>query len=164
MSIEESVILGQIPGTDYQPQYYFWFVLAALVVAVWFLFEAFRHHAVKARVQTLLLTTQRVDALSMLFSGTSVPTISSDSWHSNALLDGLVVQKRHDAFGIQLQLFKQKVLLTTRIFLGQLTQSVHKLRQSTLGTAIHKHAVAMRLPGRSLLVTQARGVITRLVV
>ena len=36
-------------------------------------------------------------------------------------------------------------------------------KRQALGTTIHKHAVAMRLPGRSLLVTHARGVITRLV-
>ncbi|PID99657.1 hypothetical protein CSA80_00100 [Candidatus Saccharibacteria bacterium] len=45
MSIEETVVLGQFPGTDFQPTYIFWFTVAGSIVALWILLELlFRIH------------------------------------------------------------------------------------------------------------------------
>ena len=164
MSIEETIVLGQIPGTDYQPEHTFWFSLASCLFLLWVMYELYvRVHASAGRATAVISNTSPKKHLSSIAYSTlslHTPTISSDYALPVAHRSHLLAWK--NTFGVQLQLFKQKVFTFGRFLGRQFSQAVHKLTQSALFATIKQRMVSVRLPSRTLLVTQATRVVTRL--
>jgi hypothetical protein len=166
MSIEETVVLGQIPGTHYQPSHTFWFGAAAGMVVLWVCYELIHAWFVRKNVRLIPAVELRndiVDHYSYRYAGTRVPTISPDPMGMSLSGNVAVVKHGHNTFGVQLQFFQQKALVLVGRVLRQFTQAVHKTRHTTLGATIEQRVMSVRLPSRAFLIGQARGIITGLV-
>lgn len=162
MSIEETIVLGQVPGTDYQPTYVFWFTLASGVLILWLLYEVYKRVHVNSTAQT---QPHRATVLEHPFIGYGTlslhtPTISNDEPYMPSTDSGF--RRWVNTFRIQLQFLEQKTFLFVRFAVRKFTETVHILAQSALFTTVKQRVVAVRLPSRTLIVTQAKRIVARL--
>jgi hypothetical protein len=164
MSIEETVVLGQIPGTDYQPGHALWFTLASCILLLWVMYELYtRVHSAAHKPSADYTPVSRppvsfVEPYSMLSLDT--PTISSDYFAPTEHSSRFIAWDY--ALGVQLQLFKQKTFIFTSFLRRKLGQTVHELAQSALFATVKQRLVSVRLPSRSFLIAQATWIIARL--
>lgn len=127
MSVEDSIVLGEVPWTDWQPSAGTWFIAAAMVLAVWVLLETLAYYRRTERARMILReqssavdTIREAEPLLRPRPSGAVP--------AGFLLQPITIKERHNTLSVQLQLLEQKLLVGTRTLFGKLPKTVHKLR------------------------------------